>query len=89
MARLNLSSVGNLVAAPVTPVGAVAPLSTQASSISSILKPMLTAKEVGELMRRSTRTVRRWEVDGKLPPAVRFGRSKLWSRDAIVNLIGQ
>lgn len=51
--------------------------------ISGHVRPMITERELAQLLRCDPRTVRRLEVSGELPPALRIGGSKRWQRQVI------
>ncbi|MEX0702456.1 MAG: helix-turn-helix domain-containing protein [Planctomycetales bacterium] len=46
--------------------------------------PLLTAREVAQLLRLSDRTVRRLDSAGRLPRGLRIGGSKRWRRDELL-----
>lgn len=51
--------------------------------VSGHVRPMITERELAQLLRCDPRTVRRLEVSGELPPALRIGGSKRWQRQVI------
>jgi excisionase family DNA binding protein len=50
---------------------------------------MITERELAHLLRCDPRTVRRLEVSGELPPALRIGGSKRWQRQVIEDWLEQ
>ena len=57
--------------------------------VSGHVRPMITERELAQLLRCDPRTVRRLEVSGELPPALRIGGSKRWQRQVIEDWLEQ
>ena len=57
--------------------------------VSGQVRPMITERELAQLLRCDPRTVRRLEVSGELPPALRIGGSKRWQRQVIEDWLDQ
>lgn len=57
--------------------------------VSGHVRPMMTERELAHLLRCDPRTVRRLEVSGELPPALRIGGSKRWQRQVIEDWLDQ
>lgn len=51
------------------------------------LEPLVTAPEMAEALRCSSRTLTNWELQGRIPPSIRIGRHRLWKRSDLVRLL--
>lgn len=49
--------------------------------------PLLTKKQMAELLSRSVRTIYRLESQGKLPSSVSLGAQRLWVLDEVLKWI--
>lgn len=49
--------------------------------------PTATTGDLCALLRVTPQTIRRMEQDGRLPPAIRIGRRKLWPAEVIAKLL--
>ena len=47
-----------------------------------------TSADLCAILRCSQQTLRRMEADGRIPPATRIGRRKLWPAEAVAKLLG-
>ena len=47
-----------------------------------------TSADLCAILRCSQQTLRRMEADGRIPPATRIGRRKLWPAEAVAALLG-
>jgi predicted DNA-binding transcriptional regulator AlpA len=73
-------------------VGTLQHLELDRSSLSLAadrgLSPLLvTARQAAALCNKSLRSWRSWDASGLIPRPVRIGRSKLWSRDELIQWI--
>jgi predicted site-specific integrase-resolvase len=48
----------------------------------------LTAEELAAGLRCSPRTLTEWERLGRIPPAIRIGRRRLWPASTVAALLG-
>lgn len=46
-----------------------------------------TSADLCLILRCSQQTLRRMEADGRIPPATRIGRRKLWPAEAVAKLL--
>ncbi len=46
-----------------------------------------TSADMCHILRCSQQTLRRMEADGRIPPATRIGRRKLWPAEAVAKLL--
>lgn len=46
-----------------------------------------TSADLCAILRCSQQTLRRMEADGRIPPATRIGRRKLWPAEAVAKLL--
>lgn len=46
-----------------------------------------TSSDLCAILRCSQQTLRRMEADGRIPPATRIGRRKLWPTEAVAKLL--
>jgi predicted DNA-binding transcriptional regulator AlpA len=53
------------------------------------MENLLTAAEVGEVLRLKARSVRAMSRSGTLPPAIRIGRRLRWRRSEIVAFVSR
>ena len=50
-------------------------------------KPILTKREVADLLSVSIRTIERWEASGEIPHGRRIGGQVRWLRSAIIRML--
>ena len=50
--------------------------------------PGLLAGELAAALRCSPRTLTDWERSGRIPPAIRIGRRRLWPASTVALLLG-
>ena len=48
----------------------------------------LTAEDLAAALRCSPRTLTEWERSGRIPPAIRIGRRRLWPASTVAKLLG-
>lgn len=46
-----------------------------------------TSADMCHILRCSQQTLRRMEADGRIPPAIRVGRRRLWPAEAVAKLL--
>jgi len=52
----------------------------------TVADPHLTASEIARRLNISTKTVRRWARQGKLPPGFKLGRLRRWRQSDLKHL---
>lgn len=68
-----------------TPLAAPAPVEAgHVREMKPEPKPLLSAKEVADLLDAHERSVRRWSLEGRIPKPVQLGRSVRWRRTELV-----
>lgn len=62
-------------------------METAALPETQTLPPVLKPESLADLMKVSTRTLRRWEIQGLVPRPFLVGSQKYWVRDEILDWI--
>lgn len=63
------------------------PRTTSKPTASSPPIPGLLASEMAAALRCSPRTLTVWEKSGRIPPAIRIGRRRLWPAETVERLL--
>lgn len=63
------------------------PRTTSKPTASSPPIPGLLAEEMAAALRCSPRTLTAWEKSGRIPPAIRIGRRRLWPAETVERLL--
>ena len=64
------------------------PQTTSKTPAQSLPVSGLTAEELAAGLRCSPRTLTEWERSGRIPPAIRIGRRRLWPASTVAALLG-
>jgi len=50
---------------------------------------LLNVKQVAKALGCTTRTVRRWAAEGRMPPSLRIGRAVRWRRSDLIEWVAE
>lgn len=64
------------------------PQTTSKTPAQSLPVSGLTSEELAAALRCSPRTLTEWERSGRIPPAIRIGRRRLWPASTVAALLG-
>lgn len=64
------------------------PKTKSTSHTDTLPVPGLLAGELAAALRTTPRTLAVWEREGRIPPAIRIGRRKLWPAGTVERLLG-
>lgn len=65
------------------------PQNTSKTPASNLPDPgLLLAEELAAALRTNPRRLTQWEREGRIPPAIRIGRRRLWRRSDLELLLG-
>lgn len=59
--------------------------------MTPVITPPIASATTGDLcaiLRVTPQTIRHMELDGRLPPAIRIGRKKVWPAGTVATLLG-
>ena len=63
------------------------PKTKSTSHTDTLPVPGLLAGELAAVLRTTPRTLAVWEREGRIPPAIRIGRRKLWPAGTVERLL--